>query len=496
MKTLNKGNFASNLLKRGDFVRGTRLVALVGMLLLAVAALGVPAALADSIGTYDQCSNDKGSGYAPIPPGDCQWINGNLNKNNSIYVEGDATVQRLWLDGLTPGSVHTVTFKYGTTKGGKHAYDFLTTWDWSESWIVAADRCEGITGCASATDSAFPIPQDPNALGYDSAARNFTIRGGTITAATTPAITSGSYAGDSETIITVTFTVAASGAMCTGGGSPTCGIAVWFGAHVASQANWGLGNGAGSVSGSPYHVSLDKLDGAAVGQRDNQMQADAVAEIPNGTIVVIKQVLTPTGTSAQDFTFNIHNNPQTITQNFSLDDDADGTLPDRQTFSVPPGTWVVTETNVPGGWTLTGLSCTPGGSASVVIPTATITLASSATVTCTYQNTPNTPTASRLDSFKGVASAKHVKLKWTTAQELDVRGFNVVRSTKRNGTFTPLNSAIILAQHSGSVEGGKYVYKDNTALAGVKYFYKVEIMGAKDKLEESDVVRVKKPSAK
>jgi hypothetical protein len=53
----------------------------------------------------------------------CHWINGNLNANNSTYHEGDSTVQRLWIDDVTPGSSHTITFQYGTTKGGKHAYD-------------------------------------------------------------------------------------------------------------------------------------------------------------------------------------------------------------------------------------------------------------------------------------------------------------------------------------------------------------------------------------
>ena len=55
----------------------------------------------------------------------CHWINGNLQANNSRYFEGDATVQRVWLDlvDFVPGTEHTLTLKYGTTKGGKHAYE-------------------------------------------------------------------------------------------------------------------------------------------------------------------------------------------------------------------------------------------------------------------------------------------------------------------------------------------------------------------------------------
>ena len=147
-----------------------------------------------SIGTYDQCSNDDGDGYATGDTG-CRWINGNLQSNNSVYFEGDATVQRLWLTEFVPGTTHTVTLKYGTTKAGKHAYDFLTTWDWSEDWITAADRCQDIAGCTSAGDTFLDIPQDPNVPnGFEPSApgdRQFVMRGGTMGPASTPTLVSG-----------------------------------------------------------------------------------------------------------------------------------------------------------------------------------------------------------------------------------------------------------------------------------------------------------------
>jgi len=170
-----------------------------------------------SIGTYDQCANDQGTGYTSGSDLGCQWINGNLQSSNSLYNEGDATVQRAWLTGYTPGSTHNITFDYGTTKGGKHAYDFLTSWNWSENWITLADRCQDITGCTSAGELAANIPTDPNANGYDAAAdlvqqRQFVVRGaanlGTVT---TPTIASGSYSGDSDTQITLTLVFAKAG---------------------------------------------------------------------------------------------------------------------------------------------------------------------------------------------------------------------------------------------------------------------------------------------
>ena len=61
-----------------------------------------------AVGLYDQCSNDLGVGYATGDLG-CRWTNGNLQANNSRYTEGEATVQRLWLDQLAPNTQHTLT---------------------------------------------------------------------------------------------------------------------------------------------------------------------------------------------------------------------------------------------------------------------------------------------------------------------------------------------------------------------------------------------------
>lgn len=342
-----------------------------------------------SIGTYDQCSNDQGVGYSSGDTG-CRWINGNLQGNNSIYSEGDATVQRLWLTEFTPGTTHTVTLKYGTTKGGKHAYDYLTTWDWSENWLTLPDRCQGIAGCEAALEDTLAIPMDPNvpdSIEPLSASRLFTMRGADLISATTPAIVSGTYGGDSETVITITFTVGSgTGSMCeVKNGVTTCGVALWFGAHVALTADWQIYNGtigAGGITGSPYHVALSAVDGAAVGQRDNQMQSDTV--IPNGFITVIKDAVP---NDPQDFNYTLTGGVAT-NLDFALDDDADPALLNSINIPLPPGTFTLTEAALPAGWTFTNLVCSdPSGNTTVSGQAATVNLASAETVTCTYTNT-------------------------------------------------------------------------------------------------------------
>ena len=76
---------------------------------------------------------------------------------------------------------------------------------------------------------------------------------------------------------------------------------------------------------------------------------------------------------------------------FSLDDDADGTLPNMQSFSnLLPGSYTVIETLPVAGFDLTNLVCVDpdnGSSTNVGTGTATIDLDSNETVTCTFTNT-------------------------------------------------------------------------------------------------------------
>jgi hypothetical protein len=342
-----------------------------------------------SIGTYDQCANDLGVGYTSGPDLGCKWIQGAIQSNNSVYLEGDSTVQRMWIEGYAPGSTHTVTFQYGTTKGGHHAYDYLTTWDASENWVLVADRCQDITGCTTAAETQFAMKNDLNVtdtIEPATSTRKFTIRGGTISSTSVPTIVSGTYAGDSETAVTVAFTVAGSGSMCaTKQGVTSCGIALWFGAHVAKSSEWTVFNGttgAGSINGSPYHVALDKEDGTSVGQRDNQMQSAAIV-VPS--TITIHKVTSPNASDSTSFSFTTTG---TGYAGFTLT----GGTQNQQTV-IGTGSFSVTET-VPSGWSNTGLTCTASGTGSSATPNLTnhsvaitIGLSGGATIDCVYTNT-------------------------------------------------------------------------------------------------------------
>src|SRR5882762_2813683 len=119
------------------------------------------------------------------------WVNGNLGASKSIYFEGDSIPYRLLLDNLSPGSPHTVTIEWDTTKSSKHSIDYLTTFDRS---AANADPCAGVSGCDKTIFAAFPIPLDPQvtAAGVTPITGEFRLFGGTITAVSAYSYANGS----------------------------------------------------------------------------------------------------------------------------------------------------------------------------------------------------------------------------------------------------------------------------------------------------------------
>src|SRR5690606_34387792 len=61
------------------------------------------------------------------------WANGALQRNNSAYSEGMSTLQRIIFENLpeTSEDVHILQIKILTRTSGKHAYDFITSWEQS-----------------------------------------------------------------------------------------------------------------------------------------------------------------------------------------------------------------------------------------------------------------------------------------------------------------------------------------------------------------------------
>jgi hypothetical protein len=228
----------------------------------------------------DQCANDP----APSPSTDgcsasaSDWVNGNLGASKALYFEGDSIPYRMRFDNLAAGS-HTVTIEWDTTKGGKHALDYLTTFNRT---VATANP---LLGVGALTSTTFPIPNDPQVTGagVTPASGNFTMYGATITAASAYSYLDGTgFSGDKSARITLTFTAAAANPVLAWGG------------HISSRADWGANNSAVAIPGSPYHTRLIALDGGG-GNQDRSLSADAV--IFPGSLTVVKQATPETSTS-------------------------------------------------------------------------------------------------------------------------------------------------------------------------------------------------------
>src|SRR5262249_2551721 len=139
-----------------------------------VAAAEPAAAGTHASADLDQCRNGPASD--PVRCADRAWVNGNANGTHAHYVEGASIPYRLRFDDVAPGT-HAVTIEWDTTERGKHALDYVTTYDRSET---DADPCTDVPGCGNR--STFPIPADPAVTdaGVAQAAGSFALFNGTI----------------------------------------------------------------------------------------------------------------------------------------------------------------------------------------------------------------------------------------------------------------------------------------------------------------------------
>src|SRR5205809_281250 len=371
--------------------------------------------------TLDQCKDDTNNDDLKDP---CVWQNGSINPGDSAYHEGDSVAFRIWLDGLNPGSTHTVTIRYDFTKqtsGGVIVlgYDFLTHPDATET--ATSQRCNNIPGGVGVTGTTCLGMSGPDTVAIQSDAFTFsslsapnaalsghavTIRetaclqvvifGGTFTS---PFISSIGKDGnpntdsDSRSQVTLTFTVGSgSAAACTTQGqTTTCAVNILFGGHLAKgtadASGWGTGRGASSFPGASISMRMHSVDGNSSGAVNRSIQSAAVLAPAQGHIIVDK-VTSPSG-DPTSFSFSTTG---TGYASFSLTDAA---TPNGQTLS--PGAYSVSEA-IPAGWVLTGLSCVSSLGTSTFTTTAppvagpgtataSITLAANDTVTCTFTDT-------------------------------------------------------------------------------------------------------------
>jgi hypothetical protein len=93
--------------------------------------------------------------------------------------------------------------------------------------------------------------------------------------------------------------------------------------------------------------------------------------------------------------------------------------------------------------------------------------------TCCPGSTCCTPTAIELSSFTAIPGNSQVTIKWETATEIDISGFNLYHSELEGGPYVQINGSIIPTEGS-STQGATYEFIDTNVQNGKTYYYKLE----------------------
>ena len=110
------------------------------------------------------------------------------------------------------------------------------------------------------------------------------------------------------------------------------------------------------------------------------------------------------------------------------------------------------------------------------------------------------PTAVEIVDFTAQPEAAQVRLRWETANELDIVGFRVLRAPVASPAGEPapsdyvvMNEALIPATQAGAVTGGSYSYLDTEVAAGSTYRYRLESVGIDGSITRHETVEVATP---
>ena len=366
-------------------------VILAAILFLNASTISAQTVLAAASANLDQCRNGGVGQLVQQCIGDgagaSGWVNGNAGPENAHWAENQFITYRMRFQDLTLGT-HTVIIGYDILQQTKHAIDYLGTYN---ATATDAMPCDTVPGCGG-TPSTFAIPEDTftvtsqinpnNGLPISQIPGVFTMWGGTITA-----VSYVPYAGGDERQIQVTFTANVSNPVLAWGG------------HIAWIGDWGQGNSASAINGSPYHMRLIDLDGSG-GNQDRSLKNGAVTA--SGAVVIKKEVSTVDGSNAANTSFGFTATPNFGYTTFSL---IDNNMPGIDTkigqaiTSFGSGNQIVVTENSIANWSLAGITCTPsaGQTVDIITRTATIVPQAATVITCTFMNTQFAITAAPAD---------------------------------------------------------------------------------------------------
>lgn len=224
-------------------------------------------------------SHNGGIGEPVIDP--VIWVNGNANAQNSHYLEGNSIPYRVILNDVAAGT-HTIRIKWDIMHGGKHAIDYITSYQRNDAEGISetvdprSDLPAGVL--ADPTFFLIPTPASMDVAGKPQPSSSFlslpaqdramACFNGTILSM--EYVSEGSFLDDNSTTeIEITYNVPS---------GPTYVMFAW-GGHIAKRTDWGPGSSCASINGSPYHTALGISD-FITGAQDRSLKTDAVQFFP------------------------------------------------------------------------------------------------------------------------------------------------------------------------------------------------------------------------
>ncbi|MGN6128842.1 MAG: MSCRAMM family protein [Nocardioidaceae bacterium] len=373
------------------------------MSLLALPFLGAPVnAEQDGDGTLavtacDQ-SGAKVDSFEQRADAGEEWRNGDIIDG---LVEGGVVLEKVELSRLAPGP-HELAIDYAYQRDGIYAFDQLTGFSFGR-------------GAGNVVDGTPAPSNNPNEVVHR-------------------ATVSWTQPADSE------------------------GQTITFSAHLASEAKYGAGLGAGSIAGSPFHVTVAKLDCVAEGKQTNQVKVDKpTPPQPELGTLTAKKVDDATGKAIDIATFQLWDD---VNGNKALDP-SDTRVGTTKSTSDGTATWsglaygdyLVEETAAPAGYTLPS----PAFRAVTVDQPAT-------TLTFRDAKKPVPVTGS-------ITVRKHAGT--TTGALIDTAKFQLWNDVNGNGTLDPADTKAGAEKATGGgtatwteLSYGKYLVQETAAPAG------------------------------
>jgi hypothetical protein len=463
-----------------SFVTIGKRITVCALLLLTLVWVAA-AQTAEAAYDIDQCANGKRGDPREACTG-ANWVNGNLNESKSQYSEGDSVAFRIKITGLVPNSTgNTVTIGYDPTKAGKSAYDYLTTWDRTET----GDPCNAVATCNLGIFDTETIPTDPRAeAGFDGLPGTsdditqipgvFTLFGGTgieITGVSGYTLLSGSYASDSTKSITITFKA----------GNNSTAVLAW-GGHIADRHDWGINNAAPDISGSPYHMR--SLNG---GNQDRSLKIPIAAFPAELTII---KMIGDDDSLVSDLVWAFHRDVIGLPgpADFFLQDNGvappGDTFNDRVTFKYQiansassPLIVNVDETTTISGWSISDINCVDadGGfgftaDSRPFFPgfpytsgnRAIAKLQAGEFVTCTFQNTRSTSTAAPASVGGRVVNSLGRGVSGVTMTLTDLHTGEVRTATSNSFGYYRMDNVSTEAFYSLTATSKRYIFMNET----------------------------------